>query len=86
MDELGQLRKELDHIDKQLVDLFEERMEVSIKIGQYKKNNNLSILDALREQAVMEQNTSYLKNKKFEKHLEEFFQHLMNMSKSVQER
>ncbi len=46
-------RKEIDKIDEQLVKLFQERMEVSAKIADYKKENNLPIFDQKREREKM---------------------------------
>lgn len=51
---LDTYRKELDSIDEKLVSLFCERMEVSEKIGAYKKENNLPVTDANRENEVIE--------------------------------
>ena len=42
-------RKEIDRIDSELVKLFAERMDVSAKIGRYKKENNLPVYDPRRE-------------------------------------
>lgn len=51
-------RKEIDVIDDKLIELFKQRMDVAAKIADYKKSNNLPILDAQRERekiaAVME--------------------------------
>ena len=85
MDELAQLRKELDDIDKQLVSLFESRMEKVLKIGKYKRKNNIPILDSSREQTILNKNRDYLKDKNFIEPLEEFFQDIMRISKKIQE-
>ena len=85
MDELAQLRKELDDIDKQLVSLFESRIEKVLKIGKYKRKNNIPILDSSREQAILNKNRDYLKDKNFIEPLEEFFQDIMRISKKIQE-
>ena len=42
-------RKMIDDIDKQLVKLFVERMSVSAKIADYKKEHDLPVHDAQRE-------------------------------------
>ena len=42
-------RKKIDDIDQELVRLFRERMETAKEIADYKKANNLPILDAGRE-------------------------------------
>ena len=47
--ELKALRNEIDTIDDELVQLFAKRMEVSEKIADYKKANNMPILVPARE-------------------------------------
>ncbi len=47
--ELKDLRQEIDNIDDQLVKLFAQRMDVSAKIADCKKENNLPILAPARE-------------------------------------
>ena len=47
--ELKDLRNEIDTIDDELVQLFAKRMEVSEKIADYKKANNMPILVPARE-------------------------------------
>ncbi|HBA02631.1 MAG TPA: bifunctional chorismate mutase/prephenate dehydratase, partial [Clostridium sp.] len=37
MNELEQCRKEIDEIDKELINLFERRMDVAIRVANYKK-------------------------------------------------
>lgn len=46
---LQELRGKIDQIDEKLVDLFIERMDISEKIAQYKKENNIPIADPARE-------------------------------------
>ena len=47
---LDELRVTIDKTDDEIIRLFEERMEVAKQIGDYKKDNNLPILDAEREE------------------------------------
>lgn len=42
-------REQIDEIDEQLVALFAKRMDVAKKIAEYKKENNLPVLDLKRE-------------------------------------
>ena len=41
--DINELRQEIDRIDDQLVRLFAQRMDVSVKIADYKKEQNLPI-------------------------------------------
>lgn len=46
---IERLREEIDGIDDKLLDLIKERMGVVAQIAEYKKNNDLPVLDAKRE-------------------------------------
>lgn len=84
MEDLKFYRDKIDQIDKQLVDLFEERMEIVLKVADYKKLHNLPILNENREKEVIDKNTARLKNKDFEDSLEKFFIYMMGLSKEEQ--
>ncbi|NLY45356.1 MAG: chorismate mutase [Tissierella sp.] len=86
MDDLKICRDKIDEIDAQLVALFEERMELALKIADYKKTNNIPILNEGREKEVIEKNANRLKNKNFKESLVKFFEHMMNLSKEEQEK
>ncbi len=47
--ELKDIRLQLDDIDAQIVKLFNERMHLCADVAQYKKENNLPVLDEGRE-------------------------------------
>ena len=49
MDELLQLRNEIDEIDKDIVALFEKRMRVSEGVAEYKRKIGKAVLDPQRE-------------------------------------
>ena len=49
------LREKIDKVDNELVRLFEERMNISGEIADYKRENNLPVLDRTRETAKLKQ-------------------------------
>lgn len=51
--ELSQLRNEIDEIDNQLVELFCRRMDVSARVADYKRANNMPILVPSREREIL---------------------------------
>ena len=53
MTDLEDYRKELDALDRELVALFEKRMQLSQSIGNYKRAHDLPIFDESREQLVV---------------------------------
>lgn len=55
---LEEQRKQIDKIDDEIVKLFKERMDVSSRIAEYKKENGLKIKDPAREKSKIFQVTS----------------------------
>ena len=53
MSELEQLRGDIDAIDRQIVDLMKQRMETVAQVAEYKKANNMPVLDTSRERALL---------------------------------
>ena len=84
MGSLEDYRKEIDSIDKELIALFEKRMNVAIKVGEYKKDRNLPIFNAKREEEVIEKNISLLNNKEYSEIARAFFENIMELSRSLQ--
>ena len=54
MSNLDIFREEIDDIDDQILDLLIKRMSISIKVGKFKKENNITILNSNRENEVLE--------------------------------
>lgn len=51
--ELCDIRKQIDAIDTEFVDLFIKRMELSAKVADYKKAHNMPIFVPEREQEIL---------------------------------
>ena len=84
MEKLKKLRDEIDEIDKQIVELIEKRMKASVKVGEVKKENNIPIFDAKRENEVIEKKIELLKNKEFSNLIITIFNDIMSTSKLLQ--
>lgn len=52
--DLSEIRKEIDNIDSQLIELFKKRMECSRQVANYKKATNTSIMNLKREQEILD--------------------------------
>lgn len=50
---IEELRHQIDKYDDTLMEVFEHRMEVSRKIGEYKKQNNITILQTSRWDEIL---------------------------------
>jgi len=51
---LEKLRNQINHLDDELMQILGERMKVAEKIGQYKKENNITILQTTRWNEILE--------------------------------
>lgn len=84
MSELEQYRDEIDAIDQELTRIFEARLKTVLKVGEYKRQHELPVLDASREQKVIAKNVDRLEDKQFEEELTKFFQSMMDITKETQ--
>ena len=81
---LEELRVEIDRIDQQMVQLFEERMQVVAEVMAVKKAAGLPILDASREEAVVAKNTSRLSDPALADYYERLIRQMMALSREYQ--
>jgi len=81
---LEHYREIINGIDKNLVSVFEKRMETVKKIADYKRKNKMKILDSEREKKVVENAVSNLKNKELEKYLRFFIDDLLTLCRQYQ--
>lgn len=81
---LEELRVEIDRIDQQMVQLFEERMQVVAEVMAVKKAAGLPILDASREEAVVAKNTARLRDPALSGYYERLIRQMMALSREYQ--
>lgn len=51
---LEKLRQQINHLDDELMQIIGQRMKIAEQIGQYKKNNNITILQTNRWNEILE--------------------------------
>lgn len=83
---LEKQRAEIDAIDREIVALFERRMQVVVDVARIKKENGIAILDANREKEVIAKVQSYLKDDTLKEELAEVYETLMKVSKDYQKK
>lgn len=54
MEDLQLLRNQIDIIDDKIIDLFAQRFSAVKEIGAYKKKHNLSSLDTIRREKLLQ--------------------------------
>ena len=86
MNELENLRERIDTIDKEMIALFEKRMDVVNDIAEYKIKNNLPILNQNREDIVISKVKSIVKNKEYTDSAIDFIKDIMEISKKFQQK
>ncbi len=58
-DKLVELRNNIDKIDDLIIQKMAERMQIAEKIGQYKKDNNITILQVSRWEEILNKRINY---------------------------
>lgn len=90
MNELEQLREQIDRIDRELLPLFLERMEVCSRVADYKRSVGMAVLDAKRESQVLENKLKLLeelgKAEDMRGEVYDFFHAIMSISRIRQTR
>ena len=84
--DLQDLRAQIDEIDEQIVKLFEERMEVSSKVADYKIENGKKVYDRERELKKLAQVKSMTHSDFNAVGIEELYSQIMSMSRKLQYR
>ena len=86
MRELRELRQELDGIYRELVQLFEKRKGVALEVAQYKAAHGLPVLDASREEQVLQSREAMLDDSALRSDVRALYVQIMALSRGAQER
>ncbi len=81
--EIQELRKEIDEIDRQIVNLYCRRMETAVRIGEEKRKRGLPVRDAERERELLDR-VGNMAGKENENGVRALFSLLMAQSRSCQ--
>lgn len=81
--ELRELREQIDSIDRELVELFKKRMNVSAGVAEYKRQTGMNVLDASRERALLDK-VSELSGEEFEEYTRTLYATILDLSRSYQ--
>lgn len=82
--DLQTLRGQLDEIDEQIVKLYEERMEISSQVADYKIETGKKVFDKTREQEKLQKVKSLTHNAFNAYGVQELFEQIMSMSRKLQ--
>lgn len=84
--DLTDLRRQIDVIDSQIVELYEKRMEISSQVAEYKIETGKKVFDKAREEEKLRK-VKALTHNEFNSHgIGELFEQIMSMSRKLQYR
>lgn len=81
--DLTEIREKIDKIDDVLAELFTERMELAYKVAEYKKANNMEILNSKREREIVNRLTGKTKEE-YATYLKILYNTIFDLSRSYQ--
>ena len=84
MGNLEEYRGQLDQIDREIVRLYEERMNISEKVAAYKIETGKTVLDRKREQEKLQAVESQIREEKNRLGARELFEQIMSSSRKRQ--
>lgn len=84
MNNLNEAREKINEIDKQMTKLFVDRMSLCKEIAEYKKANSLPILDASREEALINNNLKLISDESLKPYYINYIKGFLNVSKEYQ--
>lgn len=76
---MAELRMEIDEVDRELVSLFEKRIDIAKKIGEVKKKNHLPVIDSKREAEKIKALRKLAKDDRNEDRIEELWKTVMKV-------
>ena len=82
--DLEALRKEIDGIDTEMTELFVKRMGLSARIGQYKKEHSLAVMNQGREREILSR-ISALAGEELDSYARILFSTMFDLSRTYQE-
>ncbi len=84
MKDLQEIREEIDEIDRQIVSLYEERMDLTTQVADYKISTGKQVFDPEREVHKLN-SVAQMAHSDFTSHgARELFEHIMCMSREKQ--
>lgn len=82
--DLSELRVQIDAIDKDIVELYERRMDICRRVAEYKIENGKKVFDKVREEEKIARVKSLTHNAFNSVGIQELFEQIMSMSRKLQ--
>lgn len=82
MSELDRLRQEIDQCDDIIAEAYIKRLDLVKKVGEYKKANNVAVLNSGREQEILQRLSS--KSVEYGEDIQDLYKFIMEYSRGKQ--
>ncbi len=82
--DLLELRAQIDEIDKQIVELYEKRMDICREVAEYKIETGKKVFDRVREEEKIRKVKSMTNSDFASRAVEELFEQIMSVSRKLQ--
>jgi chorismate mutase len=84
-DEIDDLRRAIDDIDRRILELVQERVRVVLAVGDYKRKHNLTVYDPERERALLARLSSLATAPLDEDTVRRIFERLIDESRRIEQ-
>ena len=83
---INSLRKKIDELDDQMIDLVVERLAIAKEIGDIKETNGIEVIDPYRESQIINRITEKLAGTLEKKDITAIFDPIYSISKRLQKK
>lgn len=81
---IEELRKDVDHLDLQIIQLLEKRLIISSQIGKIKQKLNLPTYTPEREEVIKNRVSEQVEDEKKKNRILKIYESILNESRAVQ--
>lgn len=85
MRQLDEIRKDIDTIDQQIMELFEKRMELTTQVAEYKIANGKQVFDQKREEEKLNALAALTHSEENARGIRTLFETVMAISREQQQ-
>ena len=80
--DLKQYRDEIDSIDNEILELLSKRVDIVLKVGEYKSKNGLKVKDSSREESILDRLISLNKSSLSEEDIKGIYLQIISSCRS----
>ena len=81
MRDLAEVRVDIDKVDKEILNLFQKRMELACQVAEYKIATGKKVYDKAREDEKLDKLSSYVDDAFSEQAVRELYTQIMSISR-----